>query len=149
MRSSGSKFWKFYPIALGVILIFLVVVVALFTMPTPREPTTTPIPVTPSHTPTSTIPPPTSTIVISPTPLVLSGCAGKFSVRVRNIPSTNTEILGGILPGKCVSVMGRTGDSKWVWIKYGGLTGWVAVEYLSIDGEVEQLPIVPDNGQGN
>jgi len=147
MRSSESKFWKFYPIALGVILIFLVVAVALFTMPTPREPT--PIPATPSHTPTNTIPPPTSTHAISPTPLVLSGCAGMYSVRIRNIPSTHTEILGGILPGKCVSVMGRTGDSKWVWIKNGRQTGWVAVEYLSIIGDVDQLPIVPDNGQGN
>lgn len=142
MKSSESKFWEYSPVVIGVLFIFLVVVVIVFASSKPGE--SVPTPITPYRNPTDTIPPPTSTIL--PTPIVLSGCAEQYSIRLRSSPSINSEILGGVSFGECVSVIGRNEDSSWVYIKLGDTVGWVSVEYLSIIGEVDQLSMVDENG---
>jgi Bacterial SH3 domain len=144
MKSSESKLWEYSPVVIGVLFIFLVVVVIVLASSKPGA--SVPILITPSRNPTNTIPPPTSTSTILPTPIVLSGCAEQYSIRIRSTPGINAEILGGVSFGECVSVFGRNEDSSWVYIKLGDIVGWAAVEYLSIYGEVDQLSVVDENG---
>lgn len=93
--------------------------------------------------PTITVPVPTNTEIFEPTQITISftGCVNISSLRVRSLPSTNSNILDGLVQGDCVLVSGRNRDASWVRISSNRGTGWVSSSYLDISGDIEQLQI--------
>jgi uncharacterized protein YraI len=81
-------------------------------------------------------------ISTSTSELTYTGCVIPTSLRVRDNPSTQSGIVGGLAQNDCVAVKGRNQDSSWAWILSDSLTGWVSQEYLNVDGNIGELPIV-------
>ena len=120
-------------------------------------PTPTPIYVVVTNTPapTETLPPPSVTPTLAPslTPLpptatpTLDGpaaevCATCGALRLRSEPGTGGDILAFLDASAPLDVSGRTADNGWVQVTTAdGITGWVAVDYLTLRVAVEGLPI--------
>jgi len=103
---------------------------------------------TPSRTkPTATSFPPANTEIPTPTPRSLVGCVSSKSLRVRGEPTTKSSLLGGLVSNTCVKVMGRNQDQSWGWIVSENVIGWVSLEYLTVDGNINELPIKTGTGQ--
>lgn len=112
----------------------------------------------PTQVPTISLPPTSTkmptrakTVKPSPTPkpITLNGCVNASSLRVRSGPGTDSKILNSLARGTCILIVGRNADMDWVFVTYkveglsvDSLPGWVSAEYLDIDGNVNQLPIV-------
>ena len=92
--------------------------------PTP-EPTSTPTP-TPTNTPT---PKPKYTFDDFTTELY-----AKSSVNVRDLPSTDGNILGVLSQWEKVTVTGQCNETGWYRISYGGSVGYVSGKYLVENG---------------
>ena len=101
-------------------------------------------PVTPTPVPPPSLTPiiPTETQV-PPTPM--TGCVIKGDLRVRSEPNSSGNTLGELKNGVCVDVYGKNPDKTWVWISTEELTGWVSLEYLSINGDNKLLPTINEN----
>ncbi|MCX7838318.1 MAG: endo-1,3-alpha-glucanase family glycosylhydrolase [Anaerolineae bacterium] len=139
--------------------------------PTPTNtptntPTRTPTPTsTPTMTPTSTatLTPTatltatasiTSTVAISPDALlvlqddgqpdgnILATIVVSGTLRVRALPSTDSEILARLREGITVTLLARTDDSAWWQIAYNGKQrGWIAANFAKPLGDTTTLPI--------
>ena len=99
-------------------------------------------PASPTRSAVRTSPAPSETA--TPTPFVpLSGCSNTASaLRLRKEPSTQTEIIAGIPPASCFPVYGYNVDHTWVWISFEGNHGWASAQYVSIQGEASELPVI-------
>lgn len=84
-------------------------------------------------------PPPTYTAI--PTlPVTLSACVTNETIRIRQGPGTDFEVVGGLVSGTCITILGRNSDSTWVYIETAGNSaGWVAVWLLTIDGDLNKV----------
>lgn len=61
--------------------------------------------------------------------------SAKSSLNLRNGPSTNDRRIGSIAHGAVVDVLAEAGD--WLYVRYNGLSGYAAAEYLErIDKDV-------------
>ncbi len=80
---------------------------------------------------------PTSTKV----PLSLHACVTDSTIRIRRGPGTQYEVIGGLVSGTCMSILGQSGDSNWVYMTTGEQTGWVAASLLTIDGNLSMVPV--------
>lgn len=61
--------------------------------------------------------------------------SSKSSLNLRNGPSTNDRRIGSIAHGAVVDVLAEAGD--WLYVRYNGLSGYAAAEYLErIDKDV-------------
>lgn len=102
--------------------------------------------------PTVTVPPPTSTSTTTPkptmttTPVHLQGCVEAHSLRVRAGPGTDHKMIGGLKAGECVIVLGRNEDATWGKITAGDLKGWVSLDYLSLEGDIQAVALVTGEG---
>lgn len=84
-----------------------------------------------TQTATDEPPTPTETTAINATVNVAS-------LRVREGPGTNTQLVAGLRFGNPITLVGRNGDGTWV--KFD--QGWVAAEFLFTEQEIYLLPIV-------
>lgn len=63
--------------------------------------------------------------------------SAKSSLNLRNGPSTNDRRIGSIAHGAVVDVLAEEGD--WLYVRYNGLSGYAAAEYLErIDEDVPE-----------
>lgn len=80
--------------------------------------------------PTGTVP--TGDAVVSPARL-----------NVRQSPGTGAAIVATLSQNETVRVTGRLSDNSWVQIQTtGGVTGWVLAQYLSINIELNSVPVI-------
>ncbi len=95
---------------------------------------------TPTAAPTST-PDPTETV--TPLPLTeMSACVETNSLRVRDRPSKDATIVSGLNRGSCVTVTGKDASGSWISIRHEDLVGWVALQYVALQGDLDQLQVV-------
>jgi|GEM_PF-1793462 len=102
----------------------------------------------PSLPPSATFLPPTKTKArtpepaLSPTPVHLEGCVEVKALNVRSGPGTDFEIIGGLQDGDCVLVVGRNANAAWAVIAIEERTGWVSLEYLALQGDIQDVAVV-------
>jgi uncharacterized protein YraI len=60
----------------------------------------------------------------------------------RSAPSSTAQILSKLNQGQVYPATGRTADNAWVQLSVGGVTGWVAVQYVTLSGDINTLPVV-------
>ena len=63
-------------------------------------------------------------------------------LRVRNLPNTDGEVIGGLEEGSRVYTTGRCNETGWYRINYGDEVGYVCHEYLTENCPVEAPSIV-------
>ena len=100
------------------------------TTPTPEPPRSA----APTERPSDTATP------LSPT--AMTGCVSTNSLRIRDRPSKDGTVIAGLNRGKCVTVTGRDESATWVSIRIDKTVGWVALEYLALQGDPNELQIV-------
>jgi len=125
----------------------LVVILALIgALLSSCAPSPTLLPSTSTHQVFPTTPPDTLT-PLPPTPM--TGCVVGTTLRVRAEPNTQSETLGGLTAGQCVSVYGTNPERTWASVSNSELAGWVSLEYLEVVDQVDVLPVagepVPEN----
>lgn len=75
-------------------------------------------------------------------PVTPGTCIENRTVRVRRGPSTGHETIGGLVPGTCLTILGRNEESSWVYIvSEDHQTGWVAASLLKGTGNLEQVSV--------
>lgn len=102
------------------------------------SPTPTPAPTTaaPTELPTETLTPPAAT--------VMTACVTTNSLRIRDRPSKDGTVVAGLNRGRCVTVHGTDLGRTWASISADELAGWVALQYLELSGNPDDLPVVDD-----
>ncbi len=69
-------------------------------------------------------------------------------VNVRSGPGTNYESLGTLSPNDVVKVTGKDPGSSWLQIDFKSEAGWVATEFLKVDG-IDGLPVTANSTQAS
>jgi N-acetylmuramoyl-L-alanine amidase len=65
---------------------------------------------------------------------------------VRSEPVTSAPVIAQLRPGDVVVVIARnSAESDWLQIDFDGQSGWVAYFLVSIEGDLESVPIVEAN----
>lgn len=96
---------------------------------------------------TSTVAPSSDALLIledagQPDGNILATIVVSGTLRVRALPSTDSEILGRLREGITVTLLARTADSSWWQIAYSGKQrGWIAAHFANPLGDTETLPI--------
>ena len=62
------------------------------------------------------------------------------NLRLRSAPSTG-DVITSVPFGTTVDVIGRTADSSWVQVNYGGQSGWMSSGYGSFSGDLNAAPV--------
>lgn len=72
-------------------------------------------------------------------------------LNIRQGPSRTTTSLGKLQKGTTVTVVGRNGDGTWLQIQIPDKSdlGWVSAEFVTVDGDVNTLPVVGGDSTGN
>jgi hypothetical protein len=67
------------------------------------------------------------------------------SLRVRALPTVDSEQIGSVLSGESFAVTARSTDGMWLELEIPALggSGWVAADLVSMAGDITDLPIVP------
>jgi hypothetical protein len=95
------------------------------------------------HTPTSNEmtaggPAPTRT----QEPITPGACVKDNTIRIRRAPGTQSETLGGLAPGTCLTILGRNEEASWVYIVSDDYqTGWVAASLFSEAGDLSRVSV--------
>jgi hypothetical protein len=70
--------------------------------------------------------------------------------RIRRGPSTQSETIGGLLTGTCMTILGRTADASWVYmVSDDHQTGWVAASLLPYASEIDKVAIRDSSALAN
>ena len=99
--------------------------------------------------PNNNIPTVTATIQTFPTlmpsatqTVTLNACVINEVIRIRRGPGTEYEVIGGLAPKACITILGRDGDATWVYIVTNdNITGWVASSLLTVEGNVDNVSL--------
>jgi hypothetical protein len=84
-------------------------------------------------------PPPTPTRVQEAE--TLYACV-EDNTHIRRGPSTQSETIGGLLTGTCLTILGRTEDASWVYMVSDDYqAGWVAASLLPDAGDLEKVSV--------
>lgn len=165
----GERAWL--PFAFGALVLLLCAVVLFFgvrglpqfngggsagTEPT-EEPTVQETEVLPTETvvlePTEELQPTEEpTQEPQPTPAPQNVTATSTDVlNIRQGPARTTASLGKLQKGQEVTVVGRNGDSTWLQIQIPNKTdlGWVSAEFVTVNGDVNSLPVTSGDSGGN
>ena len=65
-------------------------------------------------------------------------------VNVRSGPGTGYGVVGKSQAGQRYAITGKSADSAWWQIDFGGKKGWVAASVASAAGPIETVPVVKD-----
>jgi hypothetical protein len=77
--------------------------------------------------------------------------AGEDAVNIRALPSTDAQVLQTLDPGATITANGRLEDGSWLRVRVTNnqdalALGWVSADVVTINGDMEVLPIVsPDD----
>jgi uncharacterized protein YraI len=63
------------------------------------------------------------------------------NLRLRTAPNTGGDILATVPAGSTLEVIGRNADTTWVQVNTNGQTGWMAVGYGTLNGDVSASPV--------
>ena len=107
----------------------------------------------PTTTPPTTAVPPTVAVRISvpttkppmPTPTPMLACATTDSLRIRSEPDKKSKVLGGLPYGMCVKVFASNAERTWIAIGEDSPSGWVDRRFVSIHGDIQQLPVMEES----
>lgn len=70
------------------------------------------------------------------------------TLRMRSGPSTDYSQVGTLPADSTAPVLGRNAASDWVYIEHEGIRGWVAVWLGTINGDLNVIPVVNNDGTG-
>jgi uncharacterized protein YraI len=116
-----------------------IIVSACAPSPQAMPPTPTAPSVPPTTIPSATV---TATQLVS-----LTGCSNtRSTLRLRKEPNTQAEIISGIPAASCFTVFGYNGDQSWLRVTFEQDEGWVAAQYVDIQGETSRLPTLAQSG---
>ncbi|KAA3646444.1 MAG: hypothetical protein DWQ07_09525 [Chloroflexi bacterium] len=141
--SGGTRWMRWLLVSL---LIMLAVAVVIFTGGQPIDTTAV---AAATETATDIPASPTPTVAEeAPTPVpvsVVNGCATIGGLRIRQEPSEEAGIAGGMNFEQCLPFDAISEDGAWLRTQEGneeGVVGWVALDFLIVDGNVQDLPVV-------
>ncbi|PJF35344.1 MAG: hypothetical protein CUN49_11065 [Candidatus Thermofonsia Clade 1 bacterium] len=74
----------------------------------------------------------------------LGSVTARYTVNLRNGPSTSAQRIGRVPWRATVAVYGRSADSRWILVNHNGISGWAAARFFTFnDGlRLADLPIV-------
>ena len=104
--------------------------------------TSTPTRARPSPSPS---PSPSATFTATSIPSLIGCVKAGITLRMRSGPGTQFDVTNGLASETCFTVYGFNEDKSWVWIDADGKSGWISVEYSSIEGNTDVLPIISEN----
>jgi hypothetical protein len=85
-------------------------------------------------------PRPTSTR--TPRPITLHACVTDSTIRVRRGPGKEYDVVAGMVSGTCMSILGRSKDSTWVYMaSEDNKRGWVSADLLTIEGNLKRVSV--------
>jgi hypothetical protein len=95
--------------------------------------------------------PPTATSNWTPTsgpmptriqePITINTCVSD-TTRIRRSPSTQSETIGGLVSGTCLTILGRNEDASWVYmVSEDHQTGWVSASILRGAGNLNRVSV--------
>jgi hypothetical protein len=93
---------------------------------------------TPVDTPTPEVPP---TPEPTPTPETARLVINNPTLNVRSGPGTNYGTIGQARNGERYDVLGQNAASSWYQINFNGQTGWVAGQYVVIEGDAAAIQV--------
>lgn len=74
-------------------------------------------------------------------PVVLRTCV-QDNIRIRRLPGTQYETIGGLVTGSCLRILGRNEETSWVFVVGDdGQTGWMDGSLLSDAGDLHKLSV--------
>lgn len=74
--------------------------------------------------------------------VVLTGCVNSSSIRIRENPGTEFEVIGGLSSGTCFTIIGRNQDASWAFIETQEYSkGWVAAWLITVQGNLNSVAI--------
>jgi hypothetical protein len=95
---------------------------------------------------------PTAEPQATPAPQPVTAAATDV-LNIRQGPARTTPSLGKLQPQQQVTVVGRNGDATWLEIQIpenvGTGTGWVSAEFVTVNGDVNTLPVTSGDSGGN
>jgi uncharacterized protein YraI len=72
----------------------------------------------------------------------------KSTLRLRTAPNTTAQQVGTVPFDTTVPVFGKNGAGDWFYVEYTGVRGWVAGWFCLLNGDINALPVLPDNVGG-
>lgn len=163
----GERAWL--PFAFGALVLLLCAVILFFGFrglpqfsggTASQQPTEEPTEVVSDVLPTATVelpptkaPRPTQAATQAPKPTEAPKVVKATTNEVLNIrqgPSRTTTSLGKLPKGTTVTVAGRNGDGTWLQIQIPDSTklGWVSADFVTVEGDVNTLPVVTGTNSG-
>jgi len=70
------------------------------------------------------------------------------TLRIRSGPGTAWRQVGSMPANATVPVLGRNDSGLWIFIEYEGVRGWIAAWLCVINGDLNTVPVVNDDGSG-
>jgi hypothetical protein len=75
-------------------------------------------------------------------PITPSACVENETIRIRRGPGTQYETIGGLIPGACLTILGRNDEASWVYVVSDDhQTGWVDASLLGDAGDLSQISV--------
>ncbi len=65
------------------------------------------------------------------------------ALRVRAAPRESSETVDTVKAETTVTLLSRTGDSRWLEVEAGSARGWMNATYIRVTGDIATLPINP------
>ena len=70
--------------------------------------------------------------------------------RIRRGPSTQSETIGGLLTGTCLTILGRTADARWVYmVSDDHQAGWVSASLLPVARDLGRVSVRDSSALAN
>ncbi len=73
---------------------------------------------------------------------LLNACVRSNTIRIRENPGTEFNVIGGLASGTCFKIISRNSDSSWAYIVTSeNVNGWVASWLITVQGNLSSLPV--------
>ena len=92
-------------------------------------------------------PTPTPTPTVGEGKVVVTVINFGLRLNVRAGPGTNYEIVAKAAGGVVFNAIGRNEEGNWIQVSVADLPsgyGWVSTDYVTVEGQLEQLPVVEE-----